>query len=217
MLLIKRQSLVALAGVARSEWLSLTALLKRAFSFIQLRRLWALLLGKTPPYVIEIGSGNGENLLASAASDVSVMHVGVDLYRGGLAKTARAVAQLGLLNVRLLLADAAMVVRALRAGCAARINIHYPDPWPKRRHRKRRLVDSSFLTHCLRLLAAGGVLHFISDNLDYYLRTKGALATVTGTGDRVGDASLLAARLGSGDSGTHPIFSISGSSGARSP
>lgn len=124
--------------------------------------------GRRAPLVVEIGSGTGEALLASAAVEPGVDHLGVEVYRPGVAKTVLRADRRGLRNVRVLQADAAALLRTgLPDASVAELWVFFPDPWPKLKHHKRRLVTASLLADAGRVLIDGGRLRIATDWQDY--------------------------------------------------
>jgi tRNA (guanine-N7-)-methyltransferase len=120
------------------------------------------------PLVMEIGSGMGESTAALAAAAPDVDHIAVEVYEPGLAQLLMRLATAGTTNVALLRGDAVALLRERvpRASLAG-IRIFFPDPWPKRRHRKRRLVQPDFVALAATRLEPGGFLHLATDWEDY--------------------------------------------------
>jgi tRNA (guanine-N7-)-methyltransferase len=116
---------------------------------------------------LEIGFGGGEHLVAEAAAAPSSGFIGVEPYLNGMAKAVAAIADRGLRNVRLFDGDAARLLDWLPAGSLARVDLLYPDPWPKKRHWKRRFVSPDNLERVSRALLPGGELRFASDISSY--------------------------------------------------
>lgn len=128
----------------------------------------AALFGKEPKELwIEIGFGGGEHLAADARNNPQVSFIGCEPFINGVAKMLASVEINGLSNMRLHAGDAFDVLRALPDQCATRINLLYPDPWPKRRQRKRRFVSDHSVHEFARLLKSGGEFRFASDIDDY--------------------------------------------------
>lgn len=120
--------------------------------------------GRTAPLVVEIGSGTGEAVLASARARPDADHLAVEVYRPGAARTVARAGAAGLTNVRVIEADArALVAGGLAEGSVSEVRVFFPDPWPKARHHKRRLVDEAFVADAARVLSTGGVLRLATD------------------------------------------------------
>jgi tRNA (guanine-N7-)-methyltransferase len=117
--------------------------------------------------VLEIGFGGGEHLLHRAQESPETGFIGVEPFVNGMAKAVAGVAARGLRNVRLYDRDAAELIAALPPGAFDIIYLLYPDPWPKRRHNKRRFVNQGSLKAFRRLLKTGGRFRFASDIDDY--------------------------------------------------
>ncbi|MEO0398286.1 MAG: tRNA (guanosine(46)-N7)-methyltransferase TrmB [Pseudomonadota bacterium] len=118
-------------------------------------------------YWLEIGFGGGEHLAAQAGVNPDVGFLGAEPFRDGVGKLLALVADNGLDNVRILEGDARPLMEALPEGSLERLFVLHPDPWPKKRHYKRRMVSPWFFTEAARLLAPGGVLRIASDIPDY--------------------------------------------------
>jgi tRNA (guanine-N7-)-methyltransferase len=116
---------------------------------------------------LEIGFGGGEHLLWQARHNPNVSLIGCEPYEDGVIKLLSAVEADGLKNVRVHMGDARDVLRSLAPGSVDRAFILFPDPWPKRKHRKRRLVNSSLLDLLARALKPGAELRVGTDIGDY--------------------------------------------------
>ncbi|PWB94414.1 tRNA (guanosine(46)-N7)-methyltransferase TrmB [Methylosinus sporium] len=116
---------------------------------------------------LEIGFGGGEHLIASAAARPDVGFIGCEPFVNGMAKLLARIDALGLANIRLHQGDAAEVVGWLPQASLGRTFLFYPDPWPKRRHRKRRFVSNETLAALAHVLRPGGELRFATDIDDY--------------------------------------------------
>lgn len=124
--------------------------------------------GRTAPLVVEIGSGMGESTAALAAACREVDHLAVEVFEPGLAQLLMRIAELELTNLALLRGDAVELLRERVApGSLAGVRIFFPDPWPKRKHRKRRLVQPGFVALAASRLEPGGTLHLVTDWADY--------------------------------------------------
>jgi len=124
--------------------------------------------GRDAPVWLEIGFGNGEALHRMAREHPDVDFVGVEVHRPGIGRLLRSVEEDGLANVRVFRGDATELLRD-RVGEAAlsRVLAFFPDPWPKKRHHKRRIVQPAFVDEIARVLEPGGILHLATDWEDY--------------------------------------------------
>ncbi|WP_426594067.1 tRNA (guanosine(46)-N7)-methyltransferase TrmB [Cellulomonas sp. McL0617] len=128
----------------------------------------AAMFGRTAPLVLEIGSGMGETTAAMAAADPSRDYIAVEAHLPGVASLLGLVNRAGLTNVRVGHGDALdLVRRSIPTDALDAIHVFFPDPWPKARHHKRRLVQPSHVALLRSRLAVGGVLHCATDWVDY--------------------------------------------------
>jgi tRNA (guanine-N7-)-methyltransferase len=132
--------------------------------------------GRAAPKILEIGFGMGETTAAIARAVPERDFLAVDVHAPGVGSLLRQIESLGLANIRVIQDDAVEVVRDMIAPAAlAGIHVFFPDPWPKKRHHKRRLLQPPFV-HALALrLSAGGYLHVATDWQDYAAATLAAL------------------------------------------
>ena len=116
---------------------------------------------------LEIGFGGGEHMAAQAAAHPHVLLLGAEPFLNGVASALRHVEEQGLSNLRLHDGDARELMARLPDASLARVFILFPDPWPKGRHKKRRLIQADTVAELARLIAAGGQVRFASDWADY--------------------------------------------------
>lgn len=122
------------------------------------------LFGRTAPLTIEIGFGNGDNLLDLAAAHPERDFLGIEVHRSGVGRVLLALEARQLRNVRLICHDAVEVLaQQIAPGAAQEILILFPDPWPKKRHHKRRLLQAPFAALAASRLAPGGLLRLATD------------------------------------------------------
>ena len=117
---------------------------------------------------LEIGIGNGDALIEMAGADPDSLYLGVEVHEPGIGRSLNQIQRQGLRNVRLIMHDAIEVMQnMLPAASCDRILLFFPDPWPKKRHRKRRLVNPLFRDLAHHCLKANGILHVATDWQDY--------------------------------------------------
>jgi tRNA (guanine-N7-)-methyltransferase len=125
------------------------------------------LFGDVENVRLEIGFGGAEHLIAQARANPRIGFIGSDAFVNALAKALAAIDEHKLANIRLHFGDASELIDWLPAASLARIDLLYPDPWPKRRHWKRRFIQDDSLARLARILRQGGELRFATDIADY--------------------------------------------------
>lgn len=126
------------------------------------------LFANDAPCTFEIGFGNGDTLVQQAAENPERNFIGVEVHEPGVGHCLIAANQAGVENLRLIVHDAIEVLQQqIPAQSLARINLYFPDPWPKKRHHKRRIVQHGFLQLCADRLIRGGTLHIATDWENY--------------------------------------------------
>lgn len=139
------------------------------------------LFGRRVPRTLEIGFGMGEALFAMAEANPDRDHIGIEVYRPGVGSLLRRLAAHDVGNVRVLCCDAVDVLRDLiPEGALDAIHVFFPDPWPKKRHHKRRLIDPGFAALAASRLRCGGLLHLATDWEDYAYRMMEVLEATDG-------------------------------------
>lgn len=124
--------------------------------------------GRTSDKVLEIGFGNGENLIDLARSNPAMDFIGVEVHEPGVGHCLINARETGVTNLRIIMHDAIEVLQQQIADDAlSRINLLFPDPWPKKRHHKRRIVQAAFLQLAAAKLQSGGTLHIATDWTNY--------------------------------------------------
>lgn len=148
---------------------------------------FADVFGRTAPVVLEIGFGMGETTAAIAQAHPEQDFLGVEVHAPGVGALLKNVAERGLANVRVIRHDAVDVVtQMIPEGSLAGIHVYFPDPWPKKRHHKRRLLQPGFVRLLATRLAPGGYLHAATDWEEYaqeILATFGAEPLLANTAE----------------------------------
>ena len=116
---------------------------------------------------LEIGFGGAEHMVGQAQQRPDVLILGAEPFQNGVASALRHIDEAGLSNVRLHDGDVRDMISHLPNGCLDRVFILFPDPWPKARHQKRRLLTTEMVTSLARILKLGGRLRFATDWADY--------------------------------------------------
>ncbi|MBV8496384.1 MAG: tRNA (guanosine(46)-N7)-methyltransferase TrmB [Gammaproteobacteria bacterium] len=148
--------------------------------------------GRDAPRTLEIGFGNGENLLALAAAAPERDFLGVEVHRPGVGRLLLGLEAGGLGNVRVICHDVVEVLaRQIAPGWLAEILILFPDPWPKKRHHKRRLVQPAFAELAASRLAQGGVLRIATDWQPYALEMLATLGAVAALRNLAADGRFV--------------------------
>ena len=153
---------------------------------------WDRLFDNERPVEVEIGCGKGRFLINSAMAHPGINYIGIERALRYFRIMKERVARRELANVRLLRDDAVYFVeRFIPDGTVSAYHVYFPDPWPKKRHRKRRLFNARFLEEVVRTLVGGGTLDFATDYVEYYeeilalLETSDRLAVLEEIPERV--------------------------------
>ena len=126
------------------------------------------LFGRNAPIVIEIGFGNGETLIEQAAGDPGRDYLGIEVHEPGVGHCLLKAHDAEVGNLRVIMHDAVEVLaNQVRPGSLDRVNLYFPDPWPKKRHHKRRIVNAAFVALVADRLRHGGTLHIATDWANY--------------------------------------------------
>jgi tRNA (guanine-N7-)-methyltransferase len=126
------------------------------------------LFGRSAGRVLEIGFGNGESLVVQAAENPDLDYLGIEVHRPGIGHCLLDADARNVRNLRLICHDAVDVLRQQIADKSfSRVNLYFPDPWPKKRHHKRRLLQADFLDAVASKLVAGGTLYIATDWQNY--------------------------------------------------
>ena len=152
---------------------------------------WPAVFGRSAPLILEIGFGNGETLATTAAAHPENNYLGIEVHRPGAGSLLRRLEAQDLRNVRVMLGDASKIL-AQRIADASLTAVHlfFPDPWPKKRHHKRRLVQPDFAALVARKLEPGGYFHLATDWPTYAEHMAAVLSATPGLVDAGGTAQF---------------------------
>ncbi len=138
---------------------------------------FSAMFGNTNPVELEIGCGKGGFLLRRAQQHPERNFLGLEWANPYFKFAVNRMARWGLFNVRIMRADAKhFVIHRLPAGCLSAIHVYHPDPWPKKRHHKRRLFTQDFVEAVERVLSPGGCMAVQTDHQEYFQQIKQVLA-----------------------------------------
>ncbi len=137
-----------------------------------------LVFGRAAPKLLEIGCGMGETTATIAAEHPENDYLGIEVHTPGVGSLCKRIAEQGLRNVRICQHDAVEVLRTMIAPeCLAGIHIFFPDPWPKKRHHKRRLIQPPLVELLASRLAPGAYIHCATDWEEYALQMLEVFST----------------------------------------
>jgi len=144
------------------------------------RFVWTELFPVAQPIEVELGSGDGSFLSEHARRHPERNFVGVERLLGRLRKLERKGRRAGLRNLRLIRLEAAYLVEYLLPPASVHaLHLYFPDPWPKRKHRKHRLVNETFVNAAQRALVPGGRVYFRTDDADYFAQMRAVFGAST--------------------------------------
>jgi len=158
---------------------------------------WAAEFGRSAPIIVEIGSGSGEAVAHAAANHPEKNFLAIEVYKPGAAQLVSRVRREGLSNVRVAVANAPEVLDQLFApGEVSEVWIFFPDPWHKKKHNKRRLIDERFIEKVARVLPAEGIWRLATDWSGYAVQMRSLIGASPQfrnphQGERAGDESAL--------------------------
>ncbi len=142
---------------------------------------WHQIFGRTAPVILEIGFGMGDSLCQMAAAEPDKNFVGIEVHPPGVGRLLNQAAAAQLSNLRVYMGDAVAVLDdCIPPQTVSRVQLYFPDPWPKKKHHKRRLVQPDFVAKIRRTLAPGGLLHMATDWLPYAEHMAEVMAAAEG-------------------------------------
>ncbi len=126
------------------------------------------IFGRDAPRVLDIGFGDGEGLFSLAVNHPDVDYLGVEVHEPGIGHLLLLLERSGITNLKIIQRDVMEILgQMLPAASFEVVNLFFPDPWPKKRHHKRRLVQANFVEAIAGILKQGGLLHIATDWTDY--------------------------------------------------
>lgn len=132
------------------------------------------------PLEVELGAGDGSFLIAWANANPQHNFLAIERLLGRIRKIERKAKRAGLTNVRLMRIEASYFLdHLLPRQSVTALHVYFPDPWPKRKHRKNRLINDAFAETCVRVLAPGGTLYVRTDDTDYFEQMQCVLKRFT--------------------------------------
>lgn len=138
---------------------------------------WNNVFNRDASRTLEIGFGDGQSLLETAVKHPEQDFIGIDVYRAGTAALLSHIHSQKITNLRLFCDDAVVVLsKKIPDNSLDRVHIFFPDPWPKKRHHKRRLIQSDFVKLVGQKLISNGILHLATDWEDYALHMMSVLS-----------------------------------------
>lgn len=150
------------------------------------------LFGRDAPVVLEIGFGMGKSLADMAEAEPEKDFIGVEVHPPGVGSLLMEVEKRGLTNVRVYAEDAVEVMEhCVPAGSLARVQLYFPDPWHKKRHHKRRLVQPAFVQSVRGALEIGGLFHLATDWENYAEHMLDVMETADGFRNQMGPAQYV--------------------------
>lgn len=147
--------------------------------------------GRAGPRVLEIGFGMGDSLVAMAAAAPATNFIGIEVHRPGVGKLLHSVAEQGVDNIRCYCHDAVEVLRdCIPPDSLDAVQIYFPDPWHKKKHHKRRLIQAPLVAQVVSRLQVGGVLHLATDWEDYARQMMAVLSAEPGLANRFAEGEF---------------------------
>jgi len=147
--------------------------------------------GRGGPRVLEIGFGMGQSLVAMAAAAPETNFIGIEVHRPGVGKLLHSMQEQGVDNIRVYCHDAVEVLRdCIPRASLDTVQIFFPDPWHKKKHHKRRLIQPPLVQQLVERLKSGGVLHLATDWEDYAQQMMAVLSTTEGLSNAHGEGQF---------------------------
>lgn len=146
------------------------------------------IFNRQAPRICEIGFGNGDTLWPMALAHPECDYLGIEIHKPGIANLCQKIIEHDIQNIRVIAEDAVQVLQKHIADHSfSRIHIYFPDPWPKQKHHKRRLISDSFVKLLVKKLIPGGVIHCATDWEDYAVQMMQVLSRYQALENCAGD------------------------------
>ena len=147
--------------------------------------------GRSGPRVLEIGFGMGQSLVAMAAAAPATNFLGIEVHRPGVGKLLHTMEEQGVDNIRVYCHDAVEILRdCIPAGSLDTVQVFFPDPWHKKKHNKRRLIQAPLVAQLVTRLKPGGTLHLATDWEDYAQQMMAVLSAEQALANSAGDGQF---------------------------
>jgi tRNA (guanine-N7-)-methyltransferase len=147
--------------------------------------------GRGGPRVLEIGFGMGQSLVAMAAAAPETNFIGIEVHRPGVGKLLHSMQEQGVDNIRVYCHDAVEVLRdCIPPASLDAVQIFFPDPWHKKKHHKRRLIQAPLVQQLVQCLKPDGVLHLATDWEDYAVQMMAVLSATPGLSNTHGEGQF---------------------------
>ena len=147
--------------------------------------------GRSGPRVLEIGFGMGQSLVAMAAAAPETNFIGIEVHRPGVGKLLHSMQEQGVDNIRVYCHDAVEVLRdCIPRASLDTVQVFFPDPWHKKKHHKRRLIQPALVQQLVERLKTGGVLHLATDWEDYAQQMMTVLSATAGLANTQGEGQF---------------------------
>ena len=147
--------------------------------------------GRAGPRVLEIGFGMGQSLVTMAAASPATNFIGIEVHRPGVGKLLHSMAEQSVDNIRCYCHDAVEILRdCIPPGSLDTVQIFFPDPWHKKKHNKRRLIQAPLVAQLVTRLRVGGVLHLATDWENYAEQMMAVLSAESGLCNECGEGEF---------------------------
>ncbi len=153
---------------------------------------FSTVFGNANPLIVEIGFGMGQSLLAQAMANPEKNYLGIEVHQAGMGCLLAGIHTHALSNLRLMDHDAVEILKLMITDASlSGVQIYFPDPWPKKRHHKRRLIQTEFIALLTQKLTVGGFIHAATDWQDYATQMLMVLTETPGLSNQALDGTYI--------------------------